>query len=112
MLKQWFCPLPWSVSACERDVRPRGIFATTLRSPEGQEFSNVGCYLDVVPLERLVWTDALGLGYRPAENPFMTGILSLRDVAGGTEYTARAVHREPATRLKHEAMGFRGAHEG
>ena len=106
LLKQWFCPVPWSVSACELDVRPGGIFATTMRSPDGKEFPNVGCYLDVVPLERLVWTDALGPGYRPAANPFMTGILSLRDVVGGTEYTARAMHRDPATRRKHDEMGF------
>ena len=106
MLMQWFCPAPWSVVACEIDLRPGGIFATTMRSPEGQEFPNVGCFLEVIPQERLVWTDALGPGYRPTDNPFMTGIISLRDVPGGTEYSARVVHRDPATRIKHEEMGF------
>ena len=55
----WFAPKPWTVSDCEMDLRPGGIFRFVLRSPEGEEFPNVGCYLEIVPNERLVWTDAL-----------------------------------------------------
>jgi uncharacterized protein YndB with AHSA1/START domain len=106
LLKKWFCPAPWSVSDCEIDLRPGGIFRTTMRSPEGLEFPGVGCYLEIIPQERLVWTDALGPGYRPSDEPFMTGIIAFRDVDGGTEYTARAIHRDPATRIRHEEMGF------
>ena len=32
-IKKWFCPAPWSVSDCELDLRPGGIFRTTMRSP-------------------------------------------------------------------------------
>ncbi len=35
--------------ACEIDLRPGGMFSTTMRSPEGQEFPNLGCYLDDRP---------------------------------------------------------------
>ena len=105
-LMKWFCPAPWSVSACTLDVRPGGIFSTTMRSPEGQDFPNVGCYLEVVPKERLVWTDALLQGYRPAENAFMTGVLTLATEGSGTRYTAMAIHRDVATRKRHEEMGF------
>ncbi|MHB1311108.1 MAG: SRPBCC family protein [Gemmatimonadaceae bacterium] len=108
LLKQWFCPAPWSVTHAEVDLRPGGRFAFVMRSPEGQEFPNEGCILEVVPQERLVWTDALGPGYRPTGNPFMTAVLTLRDVPGGTEYIARAIHRDPETRMKHEEMGFHG----
>ena len=55
-----------------------------MRSPEGKEFPNIGCYLEVVPNERLVWTDALLPGYRPAENPFMTAIITLESQGKGT----------------------------
>ena len=51
--------------------RPGGIFRSVMRSPEGKEFPNVGCYLEVVPNERLVWTDALLPGYRPSAEPFL-----------------------------------------
>ncbi len=34
-------------------------------SPEGQEFSYLDSYLEVVANERLVWINALGTGFRP-----------------------------------------------
>ena len=105
-LSQWFTPRPWIVSACEIDLRPGGIFSTTMRSPEGKDFPNVGCYLEIVPNERLVWTDALLPGYRPSENPFMTAIITLEPHGTGTRYTAIARHRDEASLKKHEAMGF------
>ena len=53
-----------------------------------------------------MWTDALLPGYRPAENPFMTAIITLESQGKGTRYTAVAIHRDDAGRKKHEDMGF------
>jgi len=108
-IKHWFCPKPWSVVSCEIDLRPGGVFSTVMRSPEGQEFPNAGCYLDVVPLQRLVFTDALLPGFRPAAKPFFTGALLLEPAAKGTRYTAYAIHGDEAARKSHEDMGF---HQG
>lgn len=105
-LKHWFVPKPWSVTDCEIDLRPGGIFRTTMRSPEGQEFPNVGCYLEIVPQQRLVFTDALLPGFRPSEKPFFTAILTLAPNGSGTRYTAIAIHRDEAGRKEHEDMGF------
>ncbi len=108
-LKKWFCPAPWRVTECEIDLRPGGVFSTVMRGPEGQEMPGTGCYLEVVVNERLVWTDALLPGYRPAGNPFMTGLLALEPHGSGTRYVAAALHRDVETRDQHEKMGF---HEG
>jgi uncharacterized protein YndB with AHSA1/START domain len=105
-VRVWFTPAPWTVTDCEIDLRPGGIFRTVMRSPEGQEFPNLGCYLEVVPNRRLVWTDALLPGYRPAEKPFLTAILTLEPHGAGTRYVATALHRDEAARQQHEAMGF------
>lgn len=105
-LMKWFTPAPWTTIDCEIDLRPGGIFRTIMRSPEGKDFPNVGCYLDVVPQQRLVWTDALLPGYRPSMKPFFTAILTLEEHPGGTRYTARALHRNDADRQKHADMGF------
>jgi uncharacterized protein YndB with AHSA1/START domain len=102
----WFCPLPWKTIDCEIDLRPGGIFRSTMLSPEGKEFPNTGCYLEVVKHERLVWTDALLPGYRPSEKPFMTATLTFEDHPDGTKYVARALHKNDADRKKHEDMGF------
>jgi uncharacterized protein YndB with AHSA1/START domain len=61
-LKKWFTPVPWQTVDCEIDLRPGGIFRTVMRSPEGEEFPHVGCYLEVIKSERLVWTVALAPG--------------------------------------------------
>lgn len=118
-LKEWFCPVPWSVAECEIDLRPGGLFRTVMRSPEGQEFpDDGGCYLEVVENRRLVWTNALLPGFRPAARPegddanlsfFFTGLLLLEPHAQGTRYTAIARHGDEATAKQHAAMGF---HEG
>ena len=111
LLKQWFSPAPWSVAEVAIDVRPGGAFDFTMRSPEGEDYPNGGCILDVVEGERLVFTECLGAGYRPraAEIP-MTAILELApDGNGGTTYRAIATHLDPAGRQAHAEMGF---HEG
>jgi uncharacterized protein YndB with AHSA1/START domain len=109
LLRPWFCPKPWMTTDCEIDLRPGGVFRTTMRSPEGQEFPNIGCYLEVTPNERLIWTDAMLPGYRPSTEPFFTAVLTLESTAtGGTRYVATAIHRDEAGRKKHEEMGFYG----
>lgn len=105
-LRQWFVPKPWTITACEMDLRPGGVFSTVMRSPEGQEFPNLGCYLDVVPEERLIFTDTLLPGFRPAPNPFFTAALLLAPNGSGTRYTAIALHGDAEGRKKHEEMGF------
>lgn len=108
-VKVWFCPKPWGVSDCEIDLRPGGMFRTTMLSPEGQEFPNLGCYLDIVPMERLVFTDALLPGYRPAEKSFMTGVVTMKPEGTGTRYIAMAIHNNLEAKKQHEEMGF---HDG
>ena len=105
-LKPWFCPKPWYVSECEIDLRPGGMLRTTMNGPNGEVMPNVGCYLEIVPNARLVWTDALLPGYRPSGKPFMTGIIELNPEGAGTRYKATALHHDGATREQHEKMGF------
>lgn len=112
-LKRWFTPAPWTTVDCEIDLRPGGIFRTVMRSPEGEKFPNVGCYLEVVENERLIWTGALLPGYRPQPNltdgPIFTAVIALEPHGNGTKYTATAIHSDEAGCAQHAAMGF---HEG
>ena len=117
LLKPWFCPLPWKTVDCEIDLRLGGIFRTVMQSPEGQQFDNVGCYLEIMPNQKLVWTNAVEPGFRPAKqalpNPdhpceefMMTALILLETVEGGTKYTAKVMHAHKDARIKHEQMGF------
>lgn len=105
-LMEWFVPKPWTIVSAELDVRPGGAFNTTMRSPEGKEFPNLGCYLEVHPNERLVFTDTLLPGYRPSPKPFFTAVLELSPAGANTRYRAIAIHGDEAARKSHEEMGF------
>lgn len=109
LVTQWFAPLPWTTAAAALDVRPGGVTAITMRSPEGEEFPSRGVYLEVVPNEKLVFTDAFTDAWTPSEKPFFTAVLTFEDEDGKTRYTARARHWREEDREAHEKMGF---HEG
>ena len=107
LIVQWFTPKPWQTTACEMDLRPGGTFKTTMRSPEGQEFPNVGLFLEVVPNERLVFTDGYLPGWEPNPNLFFTAIVTFETLPGGkTRYTARVRHWTKEACDKHAEMGF------
>jgi uncharacterized protein YndB with AHSA1/START domain len=107
LLKQWFAPAPYTTPVAQVDLRPGGANLIVMRSPEGQDLPNPGVYLEVVPNERLVFTDAYTKAWELSEKPFMTVILSFEDLGGGkTKYTACVRHWTVADREAHENMGF------
>ena len=109
-LVPWFCPKPWSVSECEIDLRPGGKFYTLMRGPNGESMPNTGCFLEIIPDRKLVWTGALGEDFRP--NPVdhlgfpFTGIIELSPHGGGTKYVATVLHNSKKDRDTHAQMGF------
>lgn len=107
LLAQWWCPKPWTTEVRKFDFRAGGDFYTFLRGPDGGESDNPGCFLEIVPQERIVMTTLLTGGWRPA-TPWLaiTAIFTLADEGAGTRYTARCLHKDGADREKHEKMGF------
>lgn len=107
LIKRFFVPAPHRVTDCQIDLRVGGRFDTTF-DVEGQIMANTGVYLDIVPGEKLVFTDAYSAGWRPSPEPFMTAILTLADDpdTGGTLYRAEARHRNAEARQQHADMGF------
>lgn len=107
LLTRWFTPPPFTTPSAELEVRPGGANVVTMRGPDGKEFPNRGIYLEVVPNERLVFTDAYVNAWTPSAKPFMTVILTFEDAGEGkTRYTARVRHWTVADRDAHEKMGF------
>ena len=105
-LMQWFTPRPWQTVACDIDLRPGGVFRTVMRGPDGEESDSTGCYLEVQEERRLVFTDALGPGWRPQPNPFMTAEITLMPEGDKTRYRAVVRHCDAEGRSSHEKMGF------
>lgn len=106
LLTRWFTPAPWRTLSAEVELRPGGIFRTVMQGPDGATVDHLGCWLAVEPHRRLVWTDALLPGFRPAPNPFVTATLTLEEKGADTLYTALVQHKDQADRDRHAAMGF------
>ena len=114
-MKRWWAPKPYETIECEIDLRPGGRLHTRMIGPDGFDQAGTGCFLEVVPQERVVWTNVLGPGFRPQEAEdcggfAFTAIVTLEDLGDGrTGYRAVAMHKDEADRDAHETMGF---HDG
>jgi uncharacterized protein YndB with AHSA1/START domain len=109
-LKEWYMPRPWGrVARAEMDVRPGGIFSIDIATADGHEVPNLGCVLEAVPMERLVWTSMLFPGYRPAvfDDVPITAIITMESVGTGTRYVFTALHRNEADLEENKTSGWR-----
>jgi uncharacterized protein YndB with AHSA1/START domain len=108
-VRRWYAPAPGVIAECEIDLRPGGVFRFVPRQPDGVENPITCCYLEVEPHRRLVWTDALRPGYRPAPSGFFTAVMTLERQSNGTLCRTVAMHRDEADRNHHAELGF---HDG
>lgn len=98
-LRRWWGPKGFTVTHCAVDCRPGGVFHYCLASGGGQEMWGLFKYLEVIPPERLVYTNS----FSDAEgnitrNPMTEGwplelhnTLTFTEREGGTTLTLRAV---------------------
>ena len=108
-LKEWYMPKAWGrVARAELDLRPGGVIRIDIAVGDGREVPNLGCVLDVVPMERLVWTSMLFPGYRPAvfDDIPITAIMTMESVGTGTRYVFTALHRNEADLENNKTSGF------
>jgi len=111
-LMPWFCPKPFRTVECEIELKPGGKFFTQMTDADGNKLPAMpGCYLEIVANRRLVWTSALGPGYRPHDPAlapwFFTAVLTFAPHGnGGCRYTATAMHANKEHAAAHEKMGF------
>ncbi|UGB44237.1 SRPBCC family protein [Frateuria edaphi] len=109
-IKEWYMPKAWGrVSRCEMDPRPGGVFGIDIVVGDGQEVPNLGCILEAVPRERLVWTSMLFPGYRPAvfDDIPITAIMTLEPAGTGTRYVFTALHRNEADVAANQESGWK-----
>lgn len=107
LLKEWWCPKPWTTEVLAFDLRPGGAFHTLMKGPDGASSDNPGSFLEVVPQERIVFGSLMSAGWRPA-TPWLAfnAVITMADEGEGTRYAATVMHPDKATRDKHEALGF------
>jgi uncharacterized protein YndB with AHSA1/START domain len=109
-LMKWFCPKPYKVTDCRIDLRAGGEFFNVIEGPNGEKMENHGCYLEVVENKKIVWTEMMTKGFRPAPaNPMgfhFVGTILFCKKDKGTSYKAIVAHADDEGRKKHDVMGF------
>lgn len=107
LFAQWWIPAPALCRIAAMEVAPGGALRTEMSENGGPYVPHLdACYLDVVPGQRLVFTNALTGGFRPAADPFITAVISLEDVDGGTLYRAHVMHKDAEVQKMHADLGF------
>jgi uncharacterized protein YndB with AHSA1/START domain len=113
LLMQWFTPAPWKTVAADLDVRPGGRCVTTMESPDGEQYPNAGCYLQVEENRLLVFTSVMTEDFRPVVPSNGAGDLGFTarieiepSPDGGTDYRAIAMHADETSCRQHAEMGF------
>jgi len=105
--EQWWIPAPARCKVQEMDLRPGGALVTLISESGGDFMPHLrGCFLAIDEPERIVFTNSLVGGWRPAEQPFMTAIITLKEHPVGTDYVAHVMHKNNADRNLHEELGF------
>jgi uncharacterized protein YndB with AHSA1/START domain len=112
LICQWFCPKPWSVTEAVVDLRAGGRFFTLMNGPDGEVIPNEGAFLEVVPTNKLVFTDMFGEDFAPMDKVAsgaglsFAAILTFAPEGTGTRYRAVARHPSQAVAQTHADMGF------
>ncbi|MBB3676214.1 SRPBCC domain-containing protein [Modestobacter versicolor] len=109
LLERWWVPAPTQSRVDVLDVRPGGGFVTCM-SEDGRSFvpHTDSVFLLVEEGRRLVFTNAVTSAWRPAspEPVAMTAEIVLGEHPEGTDYRAVVRHGDPASRDRHEELGF------
>ncbi len=111
-LEEWWCPKPWRAEFTAFDPRPGGAFDTIMRGPDGEKHVYAGSFLEVAPMERIVFTGLFGENWRPLPDESGMGfaaIITMTAQGDQTRYSALVRHASAEGVKKHEEMGF---HDG
>jgi uncharacterized protein YndB with AHSA1/START domain len=109
---EWWAPKPWKSRVIAQELRPGGRSSIEMEGPNGEQHPGEGVYLEVVPNQRIVFTNAFTAGWQPKPGMqsdcdfLMVAIVEFEPEGSGTRYTARVRHWNEEAQKAHEAMGF------
>jgi uncharacterized protein YndB with AHSA1/START domain len=97
---------------CEIDLRPGGAYYYVMRRDDGSEIRMRGVYREIVPPDRLVYTEHYDgfseVGWRPEDDTLITTILTEQD--GKTLLTSTLLY--PSTDVRDAALELKPAWGG
>ncbi len=106
LIEQWWCPRPWTTKNALIDFRPGGSLSMMMHGPDGESVPCVGVFLEIVPNQKIVFTDAFSSAWIPSGKAFIVATITFADEAGQTRYNVVIHHWSDEDKKQHEAMGF------
>ncbi len=105
---KWYGPKGFTAPTCEIDLRVGGRHLWSMLSPDGKQMYSTGSYKEVVPMERLVYTDSFSDAEGNVTSPAKMGIPTTMDV------TVTFVHSDGKTTVtvSHVGYGASAEHAG
>ena len=103
-VRQWWGCEGSTLTACEMDLRPGGTWRLVMRMSDGSEHPFKGAYCEIVPNERLVYTecyDMPGIG-----SPEWLTTITFEEIDGKTKLTHSILHRSVEARDGHLKAGM------
>jgi len=111
-LAQWWGPKGFTNPVCELDVRVGGAIRIHMRSPDGSVYPMKGEFCEIVPPERLVFTN---IAVDAADKPIIEGLTTVTFIERGGKTTmtlqtrGRAVVDYAVGYLQGMEMGWTGS---
>ena len=111
LLPRWHGARGWHLVVCEVDLRVGGAWRFVSRGPDGVEMGHGGIYREVVPGERLVYTEEYDDRWH--EDEALVRVELVETAPGRTTMTTTLTYRSRTTRdLVLSSPMRRGAGEG
>ena len=99
-VRRWWGPRPFTSPYCRIDLRVGGTYLFCMRSPDGKDYWSTGTYREIVPPERIVYTDSFAdekgnvvpathYGFGPEFPREMLVTVTFEDLGGRTRMTLR-----------------------
>lgn len=89
-LAQWWGPHGFTNPVCEVDLRPGGTWRIDMRGPDGTIYPSTGRYLEIVELERIVYTDIVdddATAWGDSPPPISVSTVTFEDAGRQTKVT-------------------------
>lgn len=71
---KWYGPKDFTTPSCEIDLKVGGRHLWSMKSPDGMQMFYTGTYKEIVPMERIVYTDSLSDAKGNVMSPTVMGM--------------------------------------
>jgi uncharacterized protein YndB with AHSA1/START domain len=105
----WWGPPDFATPRVELEVRPGGRWRIDMQAPDGTVYPNKGRYLEVVPPEKLVWTDEVDAdeaAWGEDAPPSTVNTTTFEEIGGKTRLTVTTRLDNIALRDRLRDMGW------